>query len=119
MGLVMDARRLITEAHKQGRLALDEGAGKQLLAAYGFAVPKAMIVAGAAEVGGALKKLKAPVVIKVMSPDILHKSDAGGVKVGIGSPEEAAAAIRAMMAIPAGSRSASVRRRKPPPRSGR
>lgn len=101
MGLVMDARRLITEARKQGRAALDEGAGKQLLAAYGIAVPKAIIVSGAADVDAAFKRLKPPMVVKVMSPDILHKSDAGGVKVGVGSPEEAAAAIKAMMATPA------------------
>lgn len=97
----MDAGNLIAEARTRGRRALDEEAGKQLLAAYGIAVPKAVIVSGVAEVGAAFKKLKAPVVVKVVSPDILHKSDAGGVKVGIGSPEEAAAAIKAMMATPA------------------
>lgn len=97
----MDARRLIAEARKQGRAALDEGAGKQLLAAYGIVVPKALIVPGAAEVDAVFGKLKAPVVIKVVSPDILHKSDAGGVKVGIGTPQDAAAAIKAMMVSPA------------------
>jgi acyl-CoA synthetase (NDP forming) len=97
----MDTRGLISEARKQGRTALDELAGKRLLAAYGVAVPNSMVVAGAAEAGAALEQLKAPVAIKVVSPDILHKSDAGGVKVGIGSPAEAAAAIKAMMASPA------------------
>ena len=79
----MDARRLITEAREQGRAALDEGAGKQLLAAYGIAVPKAIIVSGAADVDAAFKRLKPPMVVKVMSPDILHKSDANGVKLGL------------------------------------
>jgi len=97
----MDARNLIAEARQHGRAALDEVAGKRLLAAYGVAVPNSMVVAGAAEAGAAFKHLKAPVAIKVVSPDILHKSDAGGVKVGIGSPAEAAAAIKAMMASPA------------------
>jgi acyl-CoA synthetase (NDP forming) len=97
----MDARGMIVEARRQGRTALDELAGKRLLAAYGVAVPNSMVVAGAAEAGAALEQLKAPVAIKVVSPDILHKSDAGGVKVGIGSPAEAAAAIKAMMASPA------------------
>jgi len=97
----MDARNLIAEARQHGRAALDEVAGKRLLAAYGVAVPNSMVVAGAAEAGAAFKHLKAPVAIKVVSPDILHKSDAGGVMVGIGSPAEAAAAIKAMMASPA------------------
>jgi acyl-CoA synthetase (NDP forming) len=96
----MDARGLIVETRKQGRAALDEQAGKRLLAAYGVAVPNSLVVAGAAEVEAAFERLKAPVAIKVMSPDILHKSDAGGVKVGIGSPAEAVAAIKAMMASP-------------------
>jgi len=94
------ARGLLAEARKQGRAALDEQAGKQLLAAYGIAVPRSLVVPGVADVDAAFEQLKAPLVIKVMSPDILHKSDAGGVKVGIGSAAEAAAAISEMMANP-------------------
>jgi acyl-CoA synthetase (NDP forming) len=94
------ARDLFSEARRQGRAALDEQAGKQLLAAYGIAVPRSVVVPGAADVDAAFKHLKAPLVIKVMSPDILHKSDAGGVKVGIGSAAEAAGAIREMLASP-------------------
>jgi len=97
----MDARSLIAEARRQGLVALDEQAGKQLLDAYGLTVPKSLKVAGAAEAGAAFERLKAPLAIKVISPDILHKSDAGGVKVGIQSAEEAVAAIQAMMATPA------------------
>ena len=96
----MDPRGLIIEARKQRRATLDEVAGKRLLAAYGVAVPASVTVPGAAEAAAAFERLKAPVAIKVMSPDILHKSDAGGVKVGIGSPAEAVAAIKAMMASP-------------------
>lgn len=97
----MDTRGLIAEARRQDRAALDEQAGKQLLNAYGLTVPKSVRVSGAAEVSAVFEQLKAPVVIKVVSPDILHKSDAGGVRVNIGSPAEATAAIKAMMASPA------------------
>jgi succinyl-CoA synthetase beta subunit len=96
----MDARNLIAEARRRGHTALDERAGKALLAAYGIAVPDSMVVAGATEVDAAFRRLEPPVVIKVMSPDILHKSDAGGVKVGVGSAAEASAAIQEMMANP-------------------
>lgn len=97
----MNARELIADARSDGRMALDEASGKRLLAAYGIAVPNSVLVPGAAELGAVFSKLKPPVVIKVVSPDILHKSDAGGVKVGIGTPQEAAAAIKAMMVSPA------------------
>ncbi len=92
---------LIAEARKQNRSALDEQAGKALLAEFGVAVPQSVTVAGADEVGQKTKALKFPVVVKVMSPDILHKSDAGGVKVGLQSAAEVEGAIRAMMQQPA------------------
>lgn len=97
----MDPRSLIAEARRQGRAALDEQAGKRLLAAYGIAVPDSVMISGAADVEAAFRRLKTPVAIKVVSPDILHKSDVGGVKVGIGSAAEAVAAIKAMMGTPA------------------
>ncbi len=90
----------IAEARKQGRGALDEQAGKALLAGYGVAVPKTVVVTGADGVDAALKQIKPPVVVKIMSPDILHKSDAGGVKVNLMSAAEVKAAIDAMAASP-------------------
>lgn len=93
--------RLIREARSAGRLALDELAGKQLLAAYGITVPRSSIVPGAVEVIGALNGLTPPFVVKVVSPDILHKSDAGGVKVNLRSAGEVEDAIRNMMRQPA------------------
>jgi acyl-CoA synthetase (NDP forming) len=93
--------REIAEARKQNRAALDERAGKQLLAAYGVAVPRSVVVTGVEEVVAALGKLNLPVVVKVMSPDILHKSDAGGVKVDLKTAAEVEQAIRGMMRQPA------------------
>jgi acyl-CoA synthetase (NDP forming) len=49
----------------------------------------------------ACAKLRAPLALKVVSPDILHKSDAGGVKVGLKSAAEVEEAVRAMMKLPA------------------
>jgi len=90
----------IVEARKQNRSALDEQAGKALLAEYGVAVPKTAVVAGPEGVEDAFKTLEAPVVVKVVSPDILHKSDAGGVRVNLKTAEEVTAAITAMAALP-------------------
>ena len=94
----MSARGLIAEARERGRDALDELAGKQLLAAFGVTVPKSVVVQDVAQAAAACASLRPPLVLKVMSPDILHKSEAGGVSVGLRSAAEVEAAIRTMMA---------------------
>ena len=96
----MNAQELITQARAQQRTALDEQSGKSLLAAYGIAVPQSLTVTNTGEVDAAFARLKAPVVVKIMSPDILHKSDAGGVKVGLKSAAEVKDAINVMSASP-------------------
>ena len=95
-----EAIELIQRARREGRAALDEPMGKALLAAYGIAVPRSVLVHGAAEVTGAIAQLMPPFVAKVVSPDILHKSDAGGVKVRLQSAAEVQQAIAAMGALP-------------------
>lgn len=95
---------LFKRARSEGRTALDERSGKALLAAYGIAVPRSALVSGASEVSRALEMLTPPYVVKVVSPDILHKSDAGGVQIGLRSADEVALAIRGMMQQPAISR---------------
>ena len=80
---------------------LDELSGKRLLAEFGIAVPRSCLVQDTAEAAAAVGKLKPPLVLKVVSPDIPHKSDAGGVKTGLRSAGEVEEAIRAMMKLPA------------------
>lgn len=96
----MDSNTIIAGARREGRAALDEAAGKALLASYGIAVPKTHVVKAPEEVDTALQGLRLPVVVKVVSPDILHKSDAGGVKVNLLTPEAVREAIRTMSALP-------------------
>jgi len=96
----MKAQDLIAQARAQQRTALDEYAGKSLLTEYGVAVPRSATVKNANEVDAAFARLKPPLVVKIMSPDILHKSDAGGVKIGVKSAVEAKDAINAMAASP-------------------
>jgi succinyl-CoA synthetase beta subunit len=97
----MNPAAIIAKAKSESRTALDEFAGKQLLAAYGISIPKSMVIDGADEVAAAVAKLSPPLVLKVMSPDILHKTDAGGVMVNLQSAAEVADAIRKMMNVPA------------------
>src|SRR5688572_19474569 len=94
----MKSHALIAQARTEKRAALDEQAGKALLAEYGVAVPQSLTVKNAGEVDAAVTKLRGPLVVKIMSPDILHKSDAGGVKVGLKSAAEVKEAINIMAA---------------------
>lgn len=96
----MSARNLISQARAQGRAALDERAGKELLAAFGIAVPKSLVVRDAREAASVLAHLEPPFAVKVMSPEILHKSDVGGVRVGLTSTEAIVEAIGEMLAVP-------------------
>ena len=97
----MKSHELIAAARAAGRSALDEAAGKQVLANLGVAVPKSLIIQDVNGAAAACAGLKPPLALKVVSPDILHKSDAGGVKVGLKNAAEVEDAIRAMMREPA------------------
>ena len=88
----------IAEARKQGRAALDELAGKRLLASFGIPVPKSLVVQDATEAAAACDTLKPPLVLKVVSPDILHKSEARAVRLNVRSGEELAAACEEILA---------------------
>jgi len=66
--------------------ALDEVASKKLLKAYGIPVSREDIVQTAAEAVKAAKKIGFPVVAKVVSAEILHKSDIGGVVLNLDTP---------------------------------
>jgi acyl-CoA synthetase (NDP forming) len=87
----------IAEARKQGRTALDELAGKRLLASFGIPVPKSLLVQDAAEAVAACDKLRLPLVLKVVSPDILHKSEARAVRLNVTSDEDLAAACKEIL----------------------
>jgi len=68
--------------------ALDEVASKRLLKAYGIPISKEAIAQTAAEAVKIAKTIGFPVVAKVVSPDILHKSDIGGVVLNLNSAAE-------------------------------
>lgn len=97
----MDIEAAVAEARKHGRNSLDEETGKRLLAACRIVIPKSVVVSGAESAEAGVADLRFPVVAKVMSAEILHKSDAGGVKVNLGSPGAVRAAIETMASTPA------------------
>ena len=73
---------------------LVEAEGLALLADYGIAVPRSATVTSEAQLGEALSGMTMPVALKTAMPGIHHKSDVGGVKLGIKSREEALEAYR-------------------------
>ena len=75
------------------RRMLSESEGYDLLREYGVPVPRYEHVTTPRAAGEAAERIGFPVVMKIVSPQIVHKSDAGGVIVGVGSPEQAAAAF--------------------------
>ncbi|HWQ68315.1 MAG TPA: acetate--CoA ligase family protein [Methanospirillum sp.] len=72
---------------------LSESEGYDLLNRYGIPTPKYRIVTRAEDAGAAAEAIGFPVVMKIISPQIVHKSDAGGVIVGVGTKEAAQAAF--------------------------
>ncbi|RPI43107.1 MAG: acetyl-CoA synthetase [Betaproteobacteria bacterium] len=93
----MTENALIQAARLAGRTSLDELSGKRLLAQYGVAVPKSVVVQAGDTLAPKLRDLRAPYVVKVMSQDILHKSDVGGVRVRIQDAAAVEGAIREML----------------------
>lgn len=83
-------RAILDIVKTSGRSALTAPEGKLVCDAYGIAVPQEGVAATAADAQQLAASMGFPVVMKIVSPDILHKTEAGGVLVGVKSAEEAA-----------------------------
>jgi len=93
------ARALLEKTLKNvNGAALDEVASKKLLKAYGIPISKEGIAQTAAEAAKIAKSIGFPVVAKVVSPDILHKSDIGGVVLNLNGAAEVKKAFDAITA---------------------
>ncbi len=97
----MNDADILQFARAAGRSALTEPEGKALLAQYGIVVPRSAMVIDAGQVDRAIEGLQPPFAIKVVAPDILHKSDAGGVRLGLVDAAAVKAAIAEMIGLPA------------------
>lgn len=90
-------KSIFEQVRRQGRNNLLEEEGYEVLRAYGFPTPKSILGATEEECVRAAKEIGYPVVMKIASSDIIHKSDAGGVKVGVKNDDELRAAFRSIM----------------------
>jgi len=91
-GLPPGASKLLTEDPARGYLPLDRALA--LLSCFGIPVPRQALARSEAEAVAAARSLGFPVAFKAVSEQITHKSDAGGVRLGIADATEAAAGYR-------------------------
>jgi len=92
------ARAIVAAAIAEGRAVLTEPESKELLAAYGIPVVATRIAHEVAALAPLSAALGYPVALKILSPDISHKSDVGGVALDIATAAELEQAARAMLA---------------------
>jgi acetyltransferase len=79
---------IMRDAAKENREVLNEMAGKQLLEYYNIPVAKTLVAKTAGEAATAALQIGYPVVLKILSPQIVHKSNAGGVIIDINSEDK-------------------------------
>ena len=91
-------REVLDQVKREGRTALTAPEGKRVCDAYGIGVPGEGLARSAEEAAKIASELGFPVVMKIVSPDILHKTEAGGVVVGVKSAAEAETAFGRILA---------------------
>ena len=74
---------MINAARADGRTALTEIEAKQVFNAYGLPITNSKLAKTEEEAVSFANEIGYPIVMKIVSPEILHKSDAGGVKVNL------------------------------------
>lgn len=82
------AEEVLEKARQDGLTELTEFDARELLKAYELPLPETRLARSSDEAVAVAKQIGFPVVVKIASPDILHKSDVGGVATRLGSPEE-------------------------------
>lgn len=87
---------ILKKARADGRTVLNEVEAKALLATSNIPVVPTRVAASVDAVADACRDLSAPFAVKIISPQITHKSDVGGVALNLPDPEAATAAARAM-----------------------
>lgn len=92
-----EGKKLIENARREGRTALLEHEAKQLLHLHGAEAFRDRLATTAEAAVGLAKEIRGAVALKLVSPDILHKSDAGGVRLGLKSDEEVREAFEGIM----------------------
>ncbi|CAD6526723.1 CoA-binding domain-containing protein, putative 4-Hydroxybutyryl-CoA synthetase [metagenome] len=94
----LKAKKIIDKVKKEKRPNLLEEEGQEVLKAYGLPLPKSALAKTEADAIKIAKQIGYPVVMKIASPQIIHKSDAGGVKVNLTNDTEIKEAFKTIVA---------------------
>jgi acetyltransferase len=81
-------RELFNRVRAEGRVSIGDAEAWTVLEAYGLRVPQSRLARTPEEGIEIAEEIGYPVVLKIASPDILHKTDVGGVKLNLGSPDD-------------------------------
>jgi len=84
-------RSLLSDARAAGRLALSEPEAKAVLRFAGIPTPPGGVAGSPAEAKALAARLTPPLALKIVSPDLLHKSDVGGIELNVPAEEAGAA----------------------------
>jgi acetyltransferase len=91
------ARHLLATARESGQNAMDAASGRLVLEAYGLQTPKDLLAASPEEAAAFSKEIGFPVVLKLISPAILHKTEVGGVLLDVKDEEAVKAGYQAIL----------------------
>ena len=91
------AKSIFDKVKAEGRTNLLEDEGREILDAYGFPLPQSVVATTEDEAVAAANKIGYPIVMKISSPQIVHKSDAGGVKVNLTNDDETRDGFKTIM----------------------
>lgn len=87
-------KKIFDKVKQERRQNLLEEEGQEILRAYGLPLPQSALAKTEQEAVKIAKKIGYPVVLKIASPQIIHKSDAGGVKVNIQNDKDTCSAFK-------------------------
>ncbi|MDA8188371.1 MAG: acetate--CoA ligase family protein, partial [Dehalococcoidales bacterium] len=90
-------REVIKRVRDSGRDTLGDIEAREVVEAYGLRPPRSALARSTDEAVALAQEIGLPVAMKIVSPDILHKSDVGGVKLGVSTIDEVRAADQAIM----------------------
>ena len=91
------AQRILNMCQRMGNIQIGEVEAKKILGAYGFSVPKGGMCVSSIQAVELSDYIGYPVAMKIVSKDIIHKSDVGGVKINLQNGEEVRDAYDLMM----------------------
>jgi acetyltransferase len=90
-------KKVLDRTKQGGRYAIGDAEAWDILKAYGLSIPRSVLAKTPQEAVEIAGEIGYPVVLKIASPDILHKTDVGGVKVGLETPDQVQDAFELMI----------------------